>query len=71
MTEEPTIELNNITMELAEVNEKLTPILKDILETIDAKTAIIYFAGLTKNFLDFLDDEDFKKIIIQYMMDGD
>ena len=71
MTEEPTIELSEITMELAEINEKLTPILKDVLETIDAKTAIIYFAGLTKNFLEFLDDENFKKIIVQYMMDGD
>lgn len=60
-----------ISTELEEVNKKLTPILKDVLETIDAKTAIIYFAGLTKNFLDVLDDEDFKKIIIQYMTDGD
>ena len=71
MTEEQTIELSEITMELQEVNEKLTPILKDVLETIDAKTAIIYFAGLTKNFLDVLDDESFKKIIIQYITDGD
>ena len=71
MTEEQTIELSEITMELTELNEKLTPILKDILETIDVKTAIIYFGGLTKNFLDILDDEDFKKIIIQYIMDGD
>lgn len=60
-----------ISTELEEVNKELTPILKDVLETIDAKTAIIYFAGLTKNFLDVLDDEDFKKIIIQYMTDGD
>ena len=71
MTEEQTIELSEITMELQEVNEKLTPILKDILENIDAKTAIIYFAGLTKNFLDVLDVENFKKIIIQYINDGD
>lgn len=60
-----------ISTELEEVNKELTPILKDVLETIDAKTAIIYFAGLTKNFLDVLDDENFKKIIIQYMTDGD
>lgn len=60
-----------IAMELEEVNQKLTPILTEVLEKIDAKTAIIYFSGLVKNFLDVLDDEDFKKIIIQYISDGD
>lgn len=57
--------------ELEEVNKELTPILTKVLEKIDAKTTIIYFSGLTKNFLDVLDDEDFKKIIIQYITDGD
>ena len=60
-----------IITELEEVNKELTPILTKALEKIDAKTAIIYFSGLTKNFLDVLDDEDFKKIIIQYIIDGD
>lgn len=60
-----------IAMELEEVNQKLTPILTEVLEKIDAKTAIIYFSGLVKNFLDVLDDDDFKKIIIQYISDGD
>lgn len=60
-----------IAMELEEVNQKLTPILTEVLEKIDAKTAIIYFSGLVKNFLDVLDDDDFKQIIIQYISDGD
>ena len=60
-----------IIIELEEVNKELTPILTKVLEKIDVKTAIIYFSGLTKNFLDVLDDEDFKKIIIQYITDGD
>lgn len=60
-----------ISTELEEVNKELTPILTKTLEKIDVKTAIIYFSGLTKNFLDVLDDEDFKKIIIQYITDGD
>lgn len=60
-----------ISMELEEVNKELTPILTKVLEKVDAKTAIIYFAGLTKNFLDVLDDENFKKVIIQYITDGD
>ena len=60
-----------ISTELEEVNKELTPILTKTLEKIDVKTAIIYFSGLTKNFLDVLGDEDFKKIIIQYITDGD
>lgn len=60
-----------IAIELEEVNQRLTPILTEVLEKIDAKTAIIYFSGLVKNFLDVLDDDDFKKIIIQYISDGD
>lgn len=60
-----------ISTELEEVNKELAPILTKTLEKIDVKTAIIYFSGLTKNFLDVLDDEDFKKIIIQYISDGD
>ena len=60
-----------IAMELEEVNQKLTPILTEVLEEIDAKTAIIYFSGLTKNFLDVLDDENFKRLIVQYIQDGD
>ena len=60
-----------ISTELEEVNKELTPILTKTLEKIDVKAAIIYFSGLTKNFLDVLDDEDFKKIIIQYITDGD
>lgn len=60
-----------ISKELEEVNNELMPVLTKALENIDIKTAIIYFAGLTKNFLDVLDDEDFKKIIIHYITDGD
>lgn len=60
-----------IAKELEEVNTELTPILTEVLEKIDVKTAIIYFAGLTKNFLDILDDEEFKQIIIQYITNGD
>lgn len=58
-------------MELEEVNKELTPVLTKVLEKVDAKTAIIYFSGLIKNFLEVLDDENFKKIIIQYLTDGD
>ena len=57
----------DIAKQLEEVNQELTPILTDILENIDAKTAIIYFAGLTKNFLEVLDDDNFTDIIIQYL----
>ena len=60
-----------IAKELEEVNTELTPILTEILEKVDVKTAIIYFSGLTKNFLDILDDEEFKNIIIQYITNGD
>lgn len=62
---------DKIATELGEVNEKLTPILTEALETIDAKVAIIYFAGLTKNFLDIVDDDEFHKLIIKYLTDGD
>ena len=71
MKEEVSIDSKEIAMDLKEVNERLTPVLTDVLETIDVKTAIIYFAGLTKNFLDVLDDKDFEKIIIEYVSDGD
>ena len=71
MQEEVLTNSNEIVKELEEVNDKLTPILTEALETIDVKTAIIYFAGLTKNFLDILDDENFKKIIVAYVNDGD
>lgn len=60
-----------IAKELEEVNTELTPILTDVLEKVDIKTAVIYFSGLTKNFLDILDDEEFKQIIIQYITNGD
>lgn len=60
-----------ISIELEEVNKELMPVLTKALENIDIKTAIIYFAGLTKNFLDILDDEDFKRIIVRYILDGD
>lgn len=71
MQEENLTNSNDIAKELEEVNNQLTPILTEVLETIDAKTAIIYFAGLTKNFLDVLDDNGFKQIIIKYINDGD
>lgn len=62
---------DKIAIELGEVNKKLTPILTEALEEIDAKVAIIYFAGLTKNFLDVIDDEEFYQLIIKYLTDGD
>lgn len=62
---------DEITTGLEEVNTKLTPILTEALETVDGKVAIIYFAGLTKNLLDVVEDEDFHKLIIQYLTDGD
>ena len=71
MREEGLANSNEIVKELEEVNEKLAPILTEALEKIDIKTAIIYFAGLTKNFLDILDDENFNQIIVQYLTDGD
>lgn len=61
----------DIFLELANINKELTPILSEFLKDIDCKTATIYFAGLTKNLLELLDDESFEKIIIQYLTNGD
>lgn len=60
-----------ISLQLKEINEKLSPMLGDALEGIDYKTVIIYFSGLLKNFLEDLDDPDFKKLIFTYLFDGD
>ena len=57
-------------LELEKLNNELSPILGDILEDIDCKTAIIYFAGLINECFDILDDDDFRKIIIAYI-EGD
>ena len=57
--------------ELEELNQKITPVLTEALEDVDIKTAIIYFAGFTKNFLEILDDENFRKVILQYIQSGD
>ena len=60
-----------LSTQLKEVNEKLSPMLGEALNGVDYKTAIIYFAGVLKNLLEELDDPDFTKIMLQYCFDGD
>lgn len=61
----------DISLQLQEVNQKLSPILGELLDGVDYKTVIIYFAGLTKNLMEELNDDNFKKVIIAYISDGD
>ena len=60
----------DISLQLQEVNDKLSPILGDALDGVDYKVVIIYFSGLLKNFMEDLNDENFKKVILQYIADG-
>lgn len=57
----------DISLQLQEVNNTLSPILGEKLEGIDYKVAIIYFSGLLKNFMEDLDDENFNKLILEYI----
>lgn len=60
-----------LSTQLKELNEELSPILGEVFDGVDYKTAIIYFAGVLKNLLEELDDPDFTKIMLYYCFDGD
>ena len=51
-----------LSTQLKEVNEKLSPILGEALDGVDYKTAIIYFAGVLKNLLEECIKKSFRRI---------
>lgn len=53
------------------INTKIMPQLAAGLEdnNVDIVSSAFYFAGVVKNILTEIDDQDLKEVIIRYMLD--